>query len=516
MRLPAGLIAVALGGVYAASFAPLSHWAVALCALGGLVTLLDHEASRGTGPAGLAGTVFVFAFTAFASGLAWLYVSLHDIGGLPAPLAVAAVAAFSAYLALYASGAGLLWARWGQSQGLFVRSAAFGVLWTIGELARGVVFSGFPWLALGYSQIDGPFDPLAPLLGVHGLGLAAASAATLLASALMPRARRWPAVIGLLLLLALPVLLPQPQWVRPSGSALTVRLVQGNVEQDLKFQPERSLAAMQAYTAAFEQSRAALTVLPETAWTQTWEWTPETLVARIEAHASQGHALALGLPAIHPPGPDSAPNDFRYSNSVLLIEPGGRIQPADPTQRYDKHHLVPFGEFVPWGFRWFVDLMRIPLGDFSRGTTTQAPLAVGGQRIAFNICYEDLFGDEIRRPLQGEAGATVLINVSNLGWFGDSHALPQHLAIARLRSLETGRPMLRATNTGITAAIDAQGRVMAQLPAFQAGVLDVSVQGTEGITPYVRWGDGLLWGVLGIALIGLLVGKYRESANRSR
>jgi apolipoprotein N-acyltransferase len=168
---------------------------------------------------------------------------------------------------------------------------------------------------------------------------------------------------------------------------------------------------------------------------------------------------------------------------------------------YDKRHLVPFGEFVPWGFRWFVQMMHIPLGDFGRGANTQRPFAVGGQRVAFNICYEDLFGEEIIDAIRGASGATILANVSNIGWFGRSHALPQHLQISRMRALETGRPMLRATNTGMTALIDAQGRVVAALPPHEAGLLDVQVQGTEGLTPYVRTGN---LGVLVVALAALL------------
>ena len=154
---------------------------------------------------------------------------------------------------------------------------------------------------------------------------------------------------------------------------------------------------------------------------------------------------------------------------------------------------MPFGEFVPWGFGWFVRMMHIPLGDFARGGAGQPPFEVGGQRIAFNVCYEDLFGEELRDALLGERGATVLANVSNIAWFGRSHALPQHLAIARMRTIETGRPMLRATNTGVTAAIDAHGRVIARLDDHVAGELDVRVQGTTGLTPFARTGNAPAW-----------------------
>jgi apolipoprotein N-acyltransferase len=271
-----------------------------------------------------------------------------------------------------------------------------------------------------------------------------------------------------------------------SGTPLQVRLIQGNVPQEMKFRPERTLAAMHDYTAGFEAGTASLTILPETAWTVPWERTPEAIAQRLLDHVTRGHALAIGLPALVPGSDGGRPH---LANSVLMLKPGRTPDPRDPTHRYDKQHLVPFGEFVPWGFRWFVDLMHIPLGDFARGGPDQRPFEVGGQRIAFNICYEDLFGEEIRLALLGPNGATVLANVSNIAWFGRSHALPQHLGIARMRSLETGRPMLRATNTGTTAAIDAQGRVTAQLTTHVADTLDVSVQGTVGLTPYARLGN---------------------------
>src|SRR5690606_10848644 len=177
--------------------------------------------------------------------------------------------------------------------------------------------------------------------------------------------------------------------------------------------------------------------------------------------------------------------------------------------RYDKSHLVPFGEFVPTGFRWFVDAMVIPLGDFNRGPARQQPFDIAGQRIGFNICYEDVFGEELLPALRpgenGEPGATILANVSNLGWFGNSWALPQHLQIARMRSMETARPTIRATNTGATAIIDEKGSVRHRLPYHQAGVLDASVQGMSGLTPYARWGNFLVLILISIVFLAVML-----------
>jgi apolipoprotein N-acyltransferase len=175
---------------------------------------------------------------------------------------------------------------------------------------------------------------------------------------------------------------------------------------------------------------------------------------------------------------------------------------------------VPFGEFIPWGFRWFVDLMQMPIGDQQRGDAYQPPMQLAGQRIAVNICYEDLFGSEIRAAWRDpERAPTLLLNLSNLGWFDDSLALPQHLQISRLRALETGRPVLRATNTGATAIVDARGRVTASLPHLTQGVLEGEVQGRSGLTPFLRWGD---WPALALAMAGLIAAFFVGGQSRSR
>jgi apolipoprotein N-acyltransferase len=488
----AGLAALALGLLNAAGFAPWHHWTVSLGALLGLFVLMRTAAARGASPLAQAGLAGAFGMGWFGAGLSWLFVSMHFYGGMPAVMAGAAVVLFAAYLSLYPAAASWLAWRVAGRRGPFALAAALAGAWTLAEVARGWVFTGFPWLALGYAQIDGPLGRLAPLAGVYAIGLAAVAVAALLAGT-------WPVAGGTVrapaswrpaflaaALLAGTLGIPRGGWTQPEGPPLAVRLVQGNVEQDMKFRADRIVAAMQDYAARFEAGSATLTILPETAWTVPWGRTPEPIARGILAHVARGHAIAIGMPALV--GPDER-GEPRLANSVLVLTPEHVADPRVPAPRYDKHHLVPFGEFVPWGFGWFVRMMHIPLGDFARGAPVQPPFAIGGQRIAFNICYEDLFGEEIRRSLLGENGATVLANVSNIAWFGRSHALPQHLQIARMRSLETGRPMLRATNTGVTAAIDDRGRVLAQLSPHTAGVLEVSVQGTTGLTPFARAGN---------------------------
>jgi len=185
--------------------------------------------------------------------------------------------------------------------------------------------------------------------------------------------------------------------------------------------------------------------------------------------------------------------------------------------RYDKHHLVPFGEFIPFGFRWFVDMMHMPLGDFRRGGPAQAALDVRGVRVAPNVCYEDLFGEEIALSLRHQPQpANVLVNVTNLAWFGDTIALDQHLQISQMRALESGRPMLRATNTGATALVTADGTIAARLPHLTRDALTVQVQGMQGLTPYVRTGNSVALGAALLVLLGALGHALRNSRDRAK
>ncbi len=511
--------AIVAGAIGALSFAPWTSASVQLVSLAAALLLAQRE--RSLRSAALAG--YGWGLGCFGAGLAWLYVSMHRYGGMPAPLAAAAVLAFSMYLALFpalafALGGAALRASGGAASDL-ARALRFAGAWTLAEWLRGTLLTGFPWLALGYAHIDAPAAGIAPWLGVYGVGTLAAAMASLLAT-LAQRAARLarapgvtraaivragaPSAVAIAAILAGSGALGVREWATPHGTPITVRLVQGNVPQNLKFDPQQAVRNMNAYAALVASAPADLTVLPETAWTVPWAATPpETVRALFAAGVAQG-PVAIGMPL----EATSARGEATISNSVALVS---ARPPHAIVARYDKRHLVPFGEFVPAGFRWFVDLMRIPLGDFGRGAAQQPSFAVSGQRLSFNVCYEDLFGEELIDALLGEAGATVLVNVSNIAWFGNSHALPQHLQISRMRARETARPMLRATNTGVTAAIDHHGRVQAALAPYTVGVLAARVQGTDGLTPYARWGN---LPALALAALLLAVGAHATRTPR--
>lgn len=508
-RLPARfplrfVVALLLGALHAASFIDDTTWPLEIATLAGLCALVGRAAREAAGPGGArlaarGGAVAGFGFGLgwFVVGVSWIYISLHTYGEMPAPIAGAAVLLFCGYLALFPAAVGAAYAvvrhrAADVARPVPVAIAAFAGLWTLGEVARGYLFTGFPWLASGYAHIGGPLAGYAPLVGVYGVSLvAAAVAAALAVAAVRVRADRALVVAVLFGLPLAGVALARIDWTEPSGAPIAVRLLQGNVAQDVKFDESRFEETSDAYLDAIDAQRADLIVLPETAFPVFVDELPVAIGRRLARDArDRREAIAFGIAVNEGRG--------RYFNSVLALQAAAQATTAagsaaddDPfagirSQRYDKQHIVPFGEFIPTGFHWFVDLMRMPLGDFTRGAATQRPMTIADRKVAFNICYEDLFGEEIIRQLPE---AEILVNVSNVAWFGDSMALPQHLDISRMRSIETGRPMLRATNTGMTAAIDPHGRVVARLAPFTKGSLDVSVQGMRGTTPFIAAGN---------------------------
>ncbi len=477
-------LALAAGLAQAASLAwpwggaPL--WWLQLASLAALAWLLRPGAARWRRAAALGG---VFATAWLAGTFWWLFISMHHYGGLAAPLAVAAVLGLAAFLgSYYALVSGLFSALAPSHRAL--AAIVFGACWLLAELARGLWWTGFPWGAGGYAHVQGPLAALARSVGVYGIGFVAAVLAMLLAQARRSdwrNPRAWALAAAVLALLGALAWQRQRAIERPDAPAtppLTLALLQGNIPQDEKFLPGSGVPlALQWYADQLHSARAALVVAPETAIPLLpQQLQPGYLEAIAQRYTEGAQAALLGIPL--------GDMERGYTNSVLGWRPG-----QDAPYRYDKQHLVPFGEFIPPFFRWFTELMQIPLGDFNRGALVQPPLAWRSERIAPNICYEDLFGEELGARFADPVSApTVFVNLSNIGWFGDSVAIDQHLAISRMRALEFERPMVRATNTGATAIIDHRGVVTQQLPRATRGVLTGQVQGRSGpVTPYAAW-----------------------------
>jgi apolipoprotein N-acyltransferase len=488
------LIALALGALQTLAYFRTALWPLQLLCAAVLAHLVWRSA-----PVRAAALGWAYGVGWLGAGVWWLFISMHRYGHLPALLAAVAVLALAAALSLYLAAAMAIVARW-RSGRWWHDSALFAAAWLLAELARTWLFTGFPWLASGYAHVDAPLAILAPWLGVLGIGAVTAGLAALLSHAL-----RAPQASALAL-----ALLAAAAWIGPTshsraGATLNVSLLQSNVPQDEKFVLEQLPATLAWLSDTLRAARGQLVVAPETAIpllpSQLNEVAPGYLQTLIEHFDQPGRAALIGVPL--------GDYDRGYSNSVIgLTQGAGRSTPY----RYDKQHLVPFGEFIPLGFRWFTDLMNIPLGDFMRGARKPPSFAFAGERWAPNICYEDLYGDELALRFADAATApTAFVNLSNIAWFGDTIALDQHLHISRMRALEFQRPMLRATNTGATAVIDHEGRVVARLAPFTRGVLETTVQGRSGITPYAWWAARLgLWPYLALALVVVAACAWRS------
>ena len=442
---------------------------------------------------------WVFATTWLTGTFWWLFVAMHTYAGLPAALAAFAVIALAAVLALYYAAASAAFVALAPASKLY-GAILFASLWMLAEMARGIWFTGFGWGAAGYAHV-GALARSAQFVGAYGVAALAAFIAYLSAAWLQEplRARRlWLPVLAA----AIAALMAwSPRDYTAATPWLQVALLQGNIAQDEKFQPGTGVAdSLRWYGEQLALATAPLVVAPETAIPLLPQQLPEDYWHALQQHFQTGQQAALiGVPL----GSAAA----GYTNSVVGFEPGDALSGVAESYRYDKHHLVPFGEFIPPLFRWFTQMMSIPLGDFNRGTVGQPSFAWQGQRLAPNICYEDLFGEELAARFADPGMApTIFVNVSNIGWFGNTLAIDQHLNISRMRVLEFGRPFIRATNTGDTVIIDHTGRVTHALPRHTRGVLQGEVQGRTGMTPYAWWASrfGLwpLWllGTLAVAL----------------
>jgi apolipoprotein N-acyltransferase len=473
-----------------AAFAPLGFYPLALLTLAWLAHAWGDATPRQCFRSG-----FAFGLGFFLAGVSWIYVSMHQFGGMPAPIAGFATLVFCAFLALYPAAAGWLQARIPASEAIRA-CLLIPAAWTLAEWLRSWVLTGFPWVSLGYAAIGWPLQGYAPIGGVFALSFLTMTLAGVvwLLAVRRPGARYWIALA--VAIVGAGEALRHVEWSSPAGGPLSVALLQGNIEQSLKFDPARYAHTLETYARLAEGSQARLIIFPETAVPRFLDQVEREYLRRLDAVAQRnGGDLLLGVP--------TRKSAEEFFNSVITLG-------VSPIQVYHKVHLVPFGEFVPPGFAWTLRVVDIPMSDFSRGSLGQRLLAVAGQRVAVNICYEDAFGDEIAAQLPD---ATLLVNVSNVAWFGDSLAPAQHLQIARARAIETARMYLTATNTGITAAIDRDGTVRARLPQFAEGRLETTAQGYAGSTPYVLWRD---WPVLVISLGVLASAALIARRRRSR
>lgn len=478
------------GALFPFALEPFGFWPLALLSLAVPCMRLASQT-----PAEAFRSGWGWGLGAFGVGVSWVQVCIHDFGLPNYAFSVGLTIVFVSFLALFPAAAGWLAARlapMGTQRRLLLAWPAAFVLF---EWIRGFILTGFPWAWVGYSQGDGPLAALAPVIGTLGLSLALCTltGAWVAATRTDLWRERVPA-LGLSVALLLGAWLAGTQsFTTPTGQSLSVSLVQGNVAQARKWDPGQRGPTLELYRRlTLPEMGRDLIVWPETAipafQVEVMDWLSE-----LHGHAvASDTALLVALPYLERTGQ-------AYFNAVVALGP----QP----ETYFKRHLVPAGEYLPleaWLRPWLT-FMDIPMSSFTPGPAQQAPIRVGEVTLAVSICYEDAFPAQFIRDLP-QAG--LLVNVSNDAWFGDTLAPHQHLQIARMRALETGRAMARATNTGISALIGPDGEPIALGRQFEQVVLRGDLPVYSGATPYVRFGD------LPVALA--VVGMLAATALRGR
>jgi len=483
-KLRIALAAFLCGAVVPLGFAPYGWFIVPILALAGLALLLFPLRP---GEALLAG--WCFGLGQFGLGVSWVYISIYLYGNASLPLSIAVMLLLVAFLALYPALMAWLLARARAGSAAIFHMGLFPAAWVLTEWLRSWLLTGFPWLNLGYSQIDSPVAGFAPLFGVYGVGWIAALSAGLLAALL--RAQGWmraATIPALAVVWGAGWGLNPLTWTDLGTDTLRVTLVQGNIPQEMKWKPEQQAATLDAYVnLTREHYDSDLIVWPETAIPAFHDQMADSFIKPLsEQLRANNVSLITGIPVLDR-------ERWNYYNAVLSLD--------EPDRFYYKVHLVPFGEYLPLR-DWLAGLLGflpVPEADFSAGNLHQRPLQAAGVPVGVSICYEIAFGEQLIEALPE---AAVLVNVSNDAWFGDSLAPHQHLEMARMRAREMERYVLRATNTGISAIIAPDGTLRARSRQFETETISAEIEPHHGATPYVRWGN---WPVVSGALL-LVVG----------
>ena len=445
---------------------------------------------------------WLFGLGLLGFGVFWLRISIDQFGNLGTVSAILITLAFVSAVATFYALVGWVAVRF--SSGVQQRLILFSSLWVLVEWFRGWFLTGFPWLALGYSQINSPLGALAPLMGVYGVSLAVTTSAALLIWCMQGSIRQMSAALGgVILIWGAGYLLQGHHWTHPAGRPLQVSMIQGNVTQQLKWDRDTLLPTLELYTRLTNLHwQSDLIIWPETAVPAFAHDVERSLLLPLAARALEHKSvLLIGIPIWQQ-------EENRYFNAMLVL---GEDTPAEKRQAYYKRHLVPFGEFMPLEslLRPLIDWLQIPMSDFSAGDNEKPLLRLAGYTAGISICYEDAFGEEVIEALPE---ANFLINASNDAWFGDSLAPHQHLEIARMRALESGRFLLRSTNTGISALVGPDGEIVSSSPAFEQHVLSGEIIPLTGLTPYARFGNWLPVSLVSTILLVLLLVSSRKSA----
>jgi len=475
------IIALLAGMALPLAFSPFHYYPVAVISVMLLFLSLQGITAKQAAVRG-----YLFGLGLFGVGISWVYVAIHDFGGAGMILAGLLTAIFVAFLAIFV---GLI--TWGSKKltGLTLSSWDYLLLlpvaWLVFEWIKTVFLTGFPWLELGVSQIDGPLRGYTPIIGVLGVSLLVTFSAGLLA--VIWQSKRWWLMSVLVVIWGGGYSLNAIVWTHPVDDEIKVSIIQGNIPQATKWDPKQIFKTLALYQARTEQHwDSDLIVWPENAAAIFYHQAKELFFDPLDELAKQNNTdLLIGLPV-------KDMDSGHYFNSMMSL--------GSSHEFYHKRHLVPFGEFVPFAWlRGLIAFFDLPMSSFEPGPEAQGLFNVAGQQIGASICFEDVFSQEILTALPE---ATILVNASNNGWYGDSLAPHQHLQISQNRALEVGRPIVRATTNGISAFIDERGEIKSTTKQFEEEVLTAMVQPRQGVTPYVAWGQ---WVVILMSLFMLLI-----------
>ena len=498
------VLAYIAGASTALSFAPYSIWPIYLVAMATVLHMSRNLSAKESFTFWLS-----FGFGCFSVGISWVHVSMDKFGGLPLIASIGLMSLLALYLALYPALCGYLLQKLTPKNQLVRNLLLFPVLWMLTEWARGWVLTGFPWLWAGYSQTEGPIKAIASVIGVLGLSYLIAMFAGALALCLQ---KRWHSTAIMLPLLALATYIsPMFSNVEPNGESVKVTLVQGNIPQSMKWEPDALWPTMMKY---MDLSRDELADTDIFIWPEAAIPAPESMVSDFLDNANKvanlnNSAIITGI--------ISNQQDNFYNSLIVL---GNHSSPEQSeadykiggTNEFRKHHLLPIGEFVPFEalLRPIAPLFNLPMSSFARGEYQQPNLNAVGHQVAPAICYEIAFPEQLRANVNEDT--ELLLTVSNDAWFGSSNGPLQHMEIAQMRSIELGRPLVRATNNGVTAVVDEQGNITHRLPQFEAGVLVADIPLMKGVTGFSKWGEWpiLIWSSLLFLLFLFRYIKHRH------
>ena len=435
---------------------------------------------------------YLFGVGYFGVGVTWVSISMVRFGGMSFPLSIALTALLVLVLAFYIAGIGYL------SRRFFAKASSvthllllFPALWVLLEWVRGWLFTGFPWLDAGYSQVYSPLSGWFPVIGVYGVSLAITIIAGALVALLYTNAKhRKMLLAGLGGFIVLSALLQFVSWAEPEGKPLKASLIQGNIPQEIKWLPSQRQPTIDLYMQLTTDNwQSDIIIWPETSLPAYFHQAETFLNSLARQAVKNETSMLIGLPSSR-----TVDGEKSYYNSAVVLDQG-------QLQLYHKYHLVPFGEYIPlkWLLGDLLGFMNIPMANFKNSSRHEPVVNMAGLKGSVSICYEDVFGEEV---INGLPDANFLINISNDAWFGDSLAPHQHLQKAQVRSLETARPMLRSTNNGVSAIIDHRGKILGTSPQFHQHVLTLDFQPTRGSTLYVVVGNYLMLAIVFLMILG--------------